>query len=217
MKIFLLSLLFLFFIYPFVRLKVSNFYILDIFFLIILISGIYTTTTEGKTFLPSLIIALTAFGSTLLNYFLQSIPVYIVTVISYGLFFMLMAHSVISHIRSISKVTTNTILAAICTYILFGMIWTTFYLLIELYQPGSFLLGGESLTVIADDLISRPRFIDFNYYSFVTLTTLGYGDILPISPAARAFSSLEALTGQLYLAILIAHLVALRIMHSMKG
>ena len=54
------------------------------------------------------------------------------------------------------------------------------------------------------------------YYSFVTLTTLGYGDIVPVSPSARALATLEALTGQLYLTVLVARLVGLHITHSSR-
>ena len=54
------------------------------------------------------------------------------------------------------------------------------------------------------------------YYSFVTLTTLGYGDIVPIAPSARALATLEAITGQLYLTVLVARLVGLHITHSSK-
>ncbi len=52
------------------------------------------------------------------------------------------------------------------------------------------------------------------YYSFVTMTTLGYGDIVPVNPAARMLSVLQALTGQLYLVVLVARLVGLHIAHS---
>jgi voltage-gated potassium channel len=57
----------------------------------------------------------------------------------------------------------------------------------------------------------------FSYYSFVTLTTLGYGDITPLTPVARSLSLLEAITGQLYIAILIARLVGIHIAQSMKS
>jgi voltage-gated potassium channel Kch len=54
------------------------------------------------------------------------------------------------------------------------------------------------------------------YYSFVTLTTLGYGDVSPAVPLSRMLAALEALTGQLYIAVLVARLVALQILHSEK-
>jgi hypothetical protein len=112
----------------------------------------------------------------------------------------------------VKKVTTDTIFGAICAYLLLGITWTMVFSLIEILHPGSFL-GGELVTTAADEvLVASPGF--FIYYSFVTLTTLGYGDITPMTPPARLLSSLEAVTGQLYIAILIARLVALHIVQS---
>jgi hypothetical protein len=76
--------------------------------------------------------------------------------------------------------------------------------MIKTTQPGSFQMPGE----IADKKV-------FNYYSYVTLTTLGYGDITPISAPARSLALLEAVMGQLYLAVLVARLVGLHISQSM--
>jgi hypothetical protein len=79
------------------------------------------------------------------------------------------------------------------------MIWAYAYYFLESFHPGSFSIVENS----TDDLV------DFNYYSFVTLTTVGYGDILAITRAARALSIFEAITGQLYLAIMISRLVGM--------
>jgi voltage-gated potassium channel Kch len=65
----------------------------------------------------------------------------------------------------------------------------------------------------ASTFSSGSSFANFIYYSFVTLTTLGYGDIVPVSPHARALSSLEAVIGQLFIAVLIARLVGMHIVH----
>ena len=72
--------------------------------------------------------------------------------------------------------------------------------------PGS-LRHGQDQAFTAAEMV---------YYSFVTLTTLGYGDIVPVSPSARALATLEALTGQLYLTVLVARLVGLHITHASR-
>lgn len=82
--------------------------------------------------------------------------------------------------------------------------------MIEGSRPGSFLIERAQVAN-ADE-----RLRQFMYYSFVTLTTLGYGDITPVSPAAKSFSFIEAVTGQIYIAVLIARLVGLHIAHSMS-
>jgi hypothetical protein len=86
--------------------------------------------------------------------------------------------------------------SAVALYLLFGVIWAILYSVIEIIVPGSFIHGV---------LIGHPvGDADFIYYSFVTLATLGYGEILPISTQARSLVILEIITGVLYLAILIA-------------
>jgi len=94
----------------------------------------------------------------------------------------------------------NKILGAICLYLLMGLIWAVFYTLVQLNFPGSF-------TNISDHDPWYTLFPDFIYFSFVTITTLGFGDISPLLPISRFLVYLEAIVGQFYLAILVASLV----------
>lgn len=99
------------------------------------------------------------------------------------------------------RVTHVRIQGAIAAYLLLGAIWANAYHITEMVHPGSFALpNGEMLSAI-----------DWVYFSFVTLTTVGYGDITPVLPIARTLAVGEALTGQLYLAVMIARLVAMEI------
>jgi hypothetical protein len=103
-------------------------------------------------------------------------------------------------------ITTHRIQGAIAVYLLFGFIWAQAYELVALWDPGAF--AGT-----VDGRGSLP----WTYYSFVTLTTMGYGDIMPVHPLARAIAVLEALTGQLYLAIMLARLVSLELQSRRDG
>lgn len=96
-------------------------------------------------------------------------------------------------------ITINVIGMALCTYILLGTLWVLFYVPIAAFDPGAFHF--PSAQGPAQSLTS------LQYFSYVTLTTLGYGDIYPINPWARALAVLEALTGTLFLAVLISRLV----------
>ena len=109
----LISLLLLFFFYPFVQRSPAGIFILDIVFLIILLSSIYAISERKKVFIISLLLAFTAFGSTVLNYFLMTVALRMVAVSAYGLFFVLMAASMLSTIMKAKKVTAETIDAAI--------------------------------------------------------------------------------------------------------
>jgi Ion channel. len=105
------------------------------------------------------------------------------------------------------EVTTNVIYASIVVYLLIAIMWAFAYSVLESIQPGSFAIGEDQIEV------GKRLYI---YYSFVTITTLGYGDISPTTDLANSFSFLEAVTGQLYLAILIARLVGIQIAQSMN-
>jgi hypothetical protein len=104
------------------------------------------------------------------------------------------------------KVTFDRIDGAIALYILIGVLWAQAYLLVSSVVPKAFY----SATLHSSSL-DRSIWI---YFSFVTLTTAGYGDILPVAPQARSLTNLEALVGQLYPAIVLARLVSL---HSAGG
>jgi hypothetical protein len=98
-------------------------------------------------------------------------------------------------------VTLHRIQGAIAAYLLLGVIWAYAYSLLSLLRPGAFSGAVNTLDGARGWL----------YYSFVTLTTVGYGDVLAVHPAARSLAMLEAVTGTLYLAILIGRLVGLAV------
>jgi voltage-gated potassium channel Kch len=100
-------------------------------------------------------------------------------------------------------VTVDTICASLCIYLLLGVCWSGIHVLAEVLEPGSFQLPGHG---------PDAQFVDFAlYYSLVTMTTLGYGDVIPSSPSTRMFAATEAIMGQLYIAVLVARLVGLHI------
>ena len=99
-------------------------------------------------------------------------------------------------------IDTNKVVGAICIYLLMGLIWSLSYLLIAQATPGAF--NG------LDQLPWYENFADVSYYSYVTLTTLGYGDISPVAPIARFLVYMEAIVGVFYMAILVASLVGIR-------
>lgn len=101
-------------------------------------------------------------------------------------------------IFSPGPVSLNRVMGALCIYLLLGTLWSLFYAFIEYLIPDAFRYPGHA----PGEVISH-----FLYFSFVTLTTLGYGDLTPVHPVARTFAYLEAVIGQLFLAVLVAALV----------
>ncbi len=102
-----------------------------------------------------------------------------------------------------TQVDGNKIIGAVCLYLLLGMIWAVLYLMAAELQPASFKGLGTGPW--------DGNFGDMVYFSFVTLSTLGYGDITPALPLPKFLVYMEAIVGQFYLAILVASLVGIRI------
>ena len=97
----------------------------------------------------------------------------------------------------------NRLIGAGCIYLLSGSLWGIVYFLLSVIAPASFIgITAESWT---------GQLNEFTYYSFVTLTTLGYGDLTPAVPVARTLCYLEAVLGQMYLTVLVAALVGLHV------
>jgi hypothetical protein len=99
------------------------------------------------------------------------------------------------------QVTAARLQGAIAVYLLFGIAWAHAYHITSILHPGSFNVTDGVLSTVADWI----------YFSYVTLTTVGYGDITPKLPIARNLAVVEALTGQIYLAVLVARLVAMEV------
>jgi hypothetical protein len=124
---------------------------------------------------------------------------YILSIVFYGYTTI----TILINVLNSKKITHDTLFGAICVYLLIGITWGTIFSLIEFLSPGSFYIGaGRNI----DNIINWS---DSVYYSFVTLTTAGYGDITPITSHARSLSIIEVIIGVMYTAILIARFVGL--------
>jgi hypothetical protein len=99
-------------------------------------------------------------------------------------------------------VSWSRIQGGVCAYLLVGMAWASAFDLVEQFHPGSFRFVSEPTNM--DQLTSK-----LVYFSFTTLTTVGFGDVLPVYPFARSLAIAEAIVGQLFPAILIGALVAM--------
>lgn len=112
------------------------------------------------------------------------------------------------------RVTLDVVFASLCAYLLLGVAWGLAYSIVDITSPGSFIYLGSVAEAVDGMQITSGRDSVAVYFSLVTMTTLGYGDITPASPVTRMLAAVQALTGQLYLAVLVARLVAMHIIHS---
>jgi hypothetical protein len=119
-------------------------------------------------------------------------------------FFAYMIVNILLFIYKQDEVTRDLIVGAAVVYLLMAMMWTFIYRVVEMAHPGSF-------TISATDIHERLR---LTYFSLVTITTLGYGDIVPTTGLASSLATLEAVVGQLYLVTTVAWLVGVRVSQS---
>jgi hypothetical protein len=123
-----------------------------------------------------------------------------------GAYFLLLTVVVLVRVIAHPRVTTQTVIGAVCGYLLIGYVFTFGFLVIVFVDPSAITIVGQP--VVAERVTNiGERLAELFYFSFMTLTTVGYGDIVPVCPVARSLVVMEALAGQLYLAAFVARLV----------
>jgi len=131
-----------------------------------------------------------------------------------ALFFAFLIWNLLHDLNTGGRSTSERIFGALCAYVFIGLLFALVFSHLEYRDPGSFYIANDLLAEQASEESSQLNI--FTYFSFVTMTTLGYGDVTPISEHARTLAWLEALLGQLYLAVMVAGFVAMHISESMR-
>ena len=169
---------------------------------IVIILGVYAASADKRSIIILLILALPWFLSEW--FFMKSTN----TVFLSFFFFLFVTLTLFGNIINTKNVTQNTLYGAICVYLMLGILWASIYGLINEIVPGSIFTGN----LIEGHLTTN----EIIYFSFTTLTTLGYGDITSMTPVGRILSVLEAIVGQLFIAFMVARLIAIYTSHSIK-
>lgn len=120
------------------------------------------------------------------------------------IYLFVLVYSFFAVIVTAKKVTLRLLSATMCLYLIIGLLWGAIYALLESLVPGSFSGGTLAQAHSSDQVLES-----FTYFSFITLTTLGYGDITPQTMGAGALCQAEAIVGQFYTAVLVAYLVGM--------
>lgn len=200
-----IALLLLLLLYPFFTGTVHGLILLDFIFTIVLLFGIYTIIRNKTTLIIALTLGLPTLAGKWLSYFKDFPTLILIGHIFAILLFIFIIISILKQVLRGKIVSTDTIYGAVCVYFLIGIAWAFIFTVIEMLNPGSFLIDQVPINSTARKL---PHFM---YYSFVTLTSLGLGDIAPTTYVSRSFTYMEAIMGQFYMLILIARLVGLHI------
>jgi hypothetical protein len=125
-------------------------------------------------------------------------------------FILLVTVAVAIPLMSSRRITLDTIYGACCVYLLLALVWTNLYLVIDQIYPGSFTVSVG--TVEPATLESQML-----YFSLITMTTVGYGDITPLSRQAGMMAAMQGVTAQLYVAVVIARLVSMQMVHGKRS
>jgi hypothetical protein len=132
------------------------------------------------------------------------------TIVHYVLLIVFLGYAVAVILGNVFKkgaVGADDVLGAISGYLIAGFAWSSLYALTDSLAPESFTLAPAFVSLLSD---WHGRSAVFNYFSMVTLTTMGYGDVTPARAPATAFAMLEAVFGQFYIAVVVAQLVGAR-------
>lgn len=139
-------------------------------------------------------------------YFYPTFWIYIAEAIIMATFFILATVFAFRLVVEDRQVDFNRIAGAVSIYMLIGLIWASFYFFLYLIDPQS--IRGLPETSAGDAGLFNTVYIELLYFSYVTLSTLGYGDITPVSRAAQSLAYVEAIAGVMYVAVLVASLVS---------
>jgi Ion channel len=196
-----LGLLFMF--APFVEDIKGGELILSILFSLVLLSAVLAVAERRRVLVIAIVLAIPAIAGRWINHFRPELAPIRVFLIAGLVLVIFVVANLLRFILRAPSVNTEVLCASISAYLMLGLLWAMAYWLVDRLTPG----GAFSFNTNA-----QPRSIEgFTgfYFSFITLSTVGYGDITPVSRLARWLAAMEAMTGLLYVAVLIARLVSL--------
>lgn len=177
-------------------------HLVQAFSIITLMVGVFSIKSSHRWFRPGIGFVIAVVLLVVLSVFLERSELYYLHLLMLIVFYSLATWMAARQVLFTGPIDSNKIVGAICIYLLMGLIWTLLYLMIAQAVPEAFI--GLKQAPWLDN------FANVAYYSFVTLTTLGYGDISPVAPIARFLAYMEAITGAFYMAILVASLIGIR-------
>jgi len=199
----LIALAVLFASFPFVeRLRAAEF-IKSILLTVVLLSAVRSIAGRGRILTVALCLAVPSLAANWIHQYRPDLLPPEIFLIGAILLVAFVIFHLLTFVLRAPAVSTEVLCASISAYLLLGLVWTFAYWLVAELIPGAF-----SLNVTSGADSSIKSFNGF-YFSFITLSTVGYGDITPVAPVARMLAAAEAMTGLLYVAVLIARLVAL--------
>ncbi len=166
----------------------------------VLAIGVGSLRDSGRLFHVGIFLVVAGIVLSVLSVAGDNDTLHFISQLTLFVFLLLATFNAMRQVAVGNEINPNRIVGAVCVYLLLGVMWSIAYSALEYSQPGSF----KGLTELASPAWNP----DWIYFSFVTITTLGYGDITPLTQTARSLSFAEAIVGQFYIAVLVAGLVS---------
>lgn len=166
----------------------------------LLVIGVWSLRYAGRLFTIGMSVVILGVILNIWAFVSENNPLHIASLLILIAFLLVAIFTDLRQVAVVNDLSPNRIIGAICVYLMLGVIWSIAYSVLEFSQPGSF----RGLT----EVFTPGWNPDWIYFSFVTLTTLGYGDITPATQTARSLAIAEAIVGQFYIAVLVAGLVS---------
>ncbi len=185
-------------------------YLLEAMFVLVLIAGLRAINTQKALLGAEMLLLLVSLALNATGVATGNEVLFFLGVAGRALFMIMVALTILVDLFRGRKVSGDTLAGAVCVYLMMALIWGYFFLLIEVMVPGSFSFTQGHARIHL--WLSRELF-PFFYFSMVTITTVGYGDMAPIATEAQTLATFEALLGQVYLTILVARLVGMYLLH----
>lgn len=198
----------LFVVHPLADDQLPNFsLLLDLFLFLIMAVTAWTFVSQRGVFIVLLVCLVLSMGLIGLSLRVGHIGLRVVGAVLLINFLLVTVYALQSFLWRMRQISADGIAAALNGYLMLGLAWSMIYMCIELAHPGSFNMPPGMALPVHPLEITNQQWSSFTYFSYVTLTTLGYGDITPVTLMARHFTVLEAILGQFYLAVVVARLV----------
>ena len=175
--------------------------IADILLSLVFVAGIYAISQKKKNIYIALILAAPMIFSIWGAYLIESLELLVIGQMCGIVYTVFIISLMIKFILEQKEVTKEVIYAAVVIYMLMAIMWSFMYFILEYVYPNSFSFPKTDFTDIYKYL----------YFSFVTITTLGFGDVAPLNQKAGSLVILEAVTGQIYLVVVVAWLVGMHV------
>lgn len=185
---------------PFFAQVINESFFLDIIFSAVMVSAVLTLSREKKSRFVVILLVLPCLVLLWLHLPDSSDEIFLAGTALQAVFNFFMVFIIMWFVFQAPVITRDILSASIVAYLFVALFFAKSFLVLEILSPGSFSISSDR--IMADPSVMK-------YFSFVTLTTLGYGDVVPISDQAKTMAISEALIGQIYLTVLIARLVGM--------